>query len=125
MIRKRIEEIAVKGLEASPKEKNLMTVLEIALEMCERGMSFQKVDLYRSQASEFIIEGNTLIPPFDAIPGLGTNVAKQIVEARKNGEFLSKEDLQQRGRVSKTLIEYMDELGCLEGMPDANQLSLF
>ena len=125
MIRKRIEEIAVKGLDASPKEKNLMTVLEIALEMCERGMRFQKVDLYRSQASEFIIEGNTLIPPFDAIPGLGTNVAKQIVEARKNGEFLSKEDLQQRGRVSKTLIEYMDELGCLEGMPDANQLSLF
>ena len=102
-----------------------MTVLELALEMCERGMSFQKVDLYRSEASEFIIEGNTLIPPFDAIPGLGTNVAKQIVAAREQGEFLSKEDLQRRGRVSKTLIDYMDQLGCLEGMPDANQLSLF
>lgn len=125
MIRKRVDEIAMKGLDAAPKEKNLLTVLEIALEMSERGMNFQKIDLYRSHASEFIIEGNSLIPPFDAIPGLGTNVAKQIVEARKNGEFLSKEDLQQRGRVSKTLIEYMDELGCLEGMPDANQLSLF
>ncbi|MER2105605.1 MAG: PolC-type DNA polymerase III [Solibacillus sp.] len=125
MIRKRIDEINMKGLDAAPKEKSLLTVMEIALEMCERGLIFQKVDLYRSQASEFVIDGDSLIPPFDAIPGLGTNVAKQIVEARKEGEFLSKEDLQKRGRVSKTLIEYMDELGCLEGMPDANQLSLF
>ena len=61
--------------------------MELALEMCERGMSFQKVDLYRSHASEFIIDGNSLIPPFDAIPGLGTNVAKQIVAAREDGEF--------------------------------------
>ena len=125
MIRARIDEINMKGLDASTKEKNLLTVLELALEMCERGMSFQKVDLYRSQASEFVIDGNSLIPPFDAIPCLGTNVAKTIVAAREEGEFLSKEDLQQRGRVSKTLIEYMDQLGCLEGMPDANQLSLF
>ena len=125
MIRQKIDEINIKGLEAAPKEKSLLTVLEIALEMSERGMSLQKIDLYRSKASEFVIDGNTLIPPFDAIPGLGTNVAKQIVAAREEGEFLSKEDLQRRGRVSKTLIEYMDQLGCLEGMPDANQLSLF
>ncbi len=125
MIRARIEEINAKGLEASKKEKDLLTVLEIALEMAERGMSIKKVDLYRSQASEWVIDGNSLIPPFDAIPGLGTNVAKAIVAARLDGEFLSKEDLQMRGRVSKTLIEYMDQLGCLEGMPDANQLSLF
>lgn len=124
-IRAKLDEINAKGLDAAPKEKSLMTVLEIALEMCERGYHFKKVDLYRSHASEFIIDGMGLIPPFNAIPGLGTNVAKAIVEARKAGEFLSKEDLQQRGRVSKTLIEYMDTLGCLEGMPDANQLSLF
>ncbi len=125
MIRARIEEINAKGLEASKKEKDLLTVLEISLEMAERGMSIKKVDLYRSQASEWIIDGNSVIPPFDAIPGLGTNVAKAIVASREDGEFLSKEDLQMRGRVSKTLIEYMDQLGCLEGLPDANQLSLF
>lgn len=125
MIRSKMDEINSKGLEASKKEKDLLTILEISLEMCERGMSFQKVDLYRSEASEFVIDGNSLIPPFDAIPGLGTNVAKAIVEARKDGEFLSKEDLQQRGRVSKSIIEYMDQLGCLDGLPDANQLSLF
>lgn len=124
-IRAQIKEINAKGLDASPKEKSLLTVLEIALEMCERGFYFAKPDLYKSDAAQFIIEGNSLIPPFNAIPSLGTNVAKTIVEARKDGEFLSKEDFQQRGRVSKTVIEYMDTLGCLEGMPDANQLSLF
>ena len=93
--------------------------------MCERGFSFAKVDLYKSSADEFIIEGNTLIPPFNSIPGLGTNVAFNIVKAREDGEFLSKEDLQQRGKVSKTIIEYLDEQGCLESLPDQNQLSLF
>ncbi|QUG41120.1 PolC-type DNA polymerase III [Psychrobacillus sp. INOP01] len=124
-IRAKLDEINAKGLEASPKEKNLLTVLEIALEMSERGIRIQKVDLYKSHANEFIIEGNTLIPPFNSIPGLGTNVAFQIAKARIDGEFLSKEDLQQRGKVSKTIIEYMDAMGCLEGLPDANQLSLF
>ncbi|MCZ2258787.1 PolC-type DNA polymerase III [Sporosarcina sp. G11-34] len=124
-IRAQINEINAKGLEASPKEKNLLTVLEISLEMCERGFTFAKPDLYKSDATTFIIEGNSLIPPFNSIPSLGTNVANSIVEARKDGEFLSKEDFQQRGRVSKTVVEYMDTLGCLEGMPDANQLSLF
>ena len=113
-IRSKIEEINVKGLDASTKEKNTLTVLEIALEMCERGYSFAKVDLYKSSADEFIIEGNTLIPPFNSIPGLGTNAAISIVRAREKGEFLSKEDLQQRGKVSKTILEYLDKQGCLE-----------
>ncbi|MEB8643141.1 PolC-type DNA polymerase III, partial [Bacillus cereus] len=124
-IRARIDEIAQKGLDAAPKEKSLLTVLEMTLEMCERGYSFQKVDLYRSHATEFIIDGDTLIPPFNAVPGLGTNAALSIVEARKNGDFLSKEDLQQRSKVSKTIIEYLDSQGCLGDLPDQNQLSLF
>ncbi|KAB7708086.1 PolC-type DNA polymerase III [Bacillus aerolatus] len=120
-----IEEINAKGLEASPKEKSLLTVLELALEMCERGFKFQKVDLYRSSANQFIIDGDSLIPPFNSIPGLGTNAAFNIVKAREQGEFLSKEDLQQRGKVSKTIIEYLDNHGCLASLPDQNQLSLF
>ena len=124
-IRAVIDDINAKGLEASPKEKNTLTVLELALEMCERGYSFQTVDLYKSSATEFIIEGNTLIPPFNSVPGLGTNVAISIVNAREEGEFLSKEDLQKRGKVSKTILEYLDKQGCLESLPDQNQLSLF
>ncbi|HET7578471.1 MAG TPA: PolC-type DNA polymerase III [Bacillales bacterium] len=124
-IRSKIEEIQGKGLDATPKEKSLMTVLELALEMCERGLSFKKVDLYRSEAAEFIVDGDSLIPPFNAVAGLGTNAALNIVKARKDGEFLSKEDLQQRSRLSKTVIEDLDHQGCLAGMPDSNQLSLF
>jgi DNA polymerase III subunit alpha, Gram-positive type len=124
-IRARIMEINEKGLDASPKEKSLLTVLELALEMCERGFRFQRVDLYRSSATEFLIDGDSLIPPFNSIPGLGTNAAINIVKAREEGEFLSKEDLQQRGRVSKTIIEYLEKHGCLDSLPDQNQLSLF
>lgn len=124
-IRKRIEEIDAKGNDASPKEKSLLTVLEISLEMCERGFSFQKVDLYRSSATDFIVDGNTLIPPFNAVDGLGTNAAINIVKSRDEGEFLSKEDLRERSKISKTVLEYLDQHGCLKGMPDKNQLSLF
>ncbi|MBU8877869.1 PolC-type DNA polymerase III [Bacillus sp. FJAT-29790] len=124
-IRALVEEINAKGLDAAPKEKNLLTVMELALEMSERGFHFQKVDLYRSSANEFIIDGHSLIPPFNSIPGLGTNAAFNIVKAREEGEFLSKEDLQQRGKVSKTIIEYLDNHGCLGSLPEQNQLSLF
>lgn len=124
-IRSLIEEINAKGLEASPKERSTLTVLELALEMCERGFSFQKIDLYRSAATEFIIDGNTLIPPFNALTGVGTNAAINIVKAREEQEFLSKEDLQQRSRVTKTVIENLENHGCLSELPDSNQLTLF
>ncbi|WP_102271423.1 PolC-type DNA polymerase III [Cytobacillus massiliigabonensis] len=124
-IRSLIDDINAKGLDASNKEKNLLTVMELALEMSERGFKFKKVDLYRSSANEFIIDDGALIPPFNAIPGLGTNAAINIVKAREEGEFLSKEDLQQRGKLSKTIIEYLDNHGCLESLPEQNQLSLF
>ena len=124
-LRERIKEIESKGNDASPKEKNLLTVLEITLEMKERGFSMQPVDLYKSSATEFIVEGNTLIPPFNAVDGLGTNAALNIVKAREQGEFLSKEDLRERSRISKTVLEYLDQQGCLDGMEEKNQLSLF
>ncbi|GAA3323646.1 hypothetical protein GCM10020331_048350 [Ectobacillus funiculus] len=59
------------------------------------------MDLYRSSATDFIIDGNSLILPFNAVAGLGTNAALNIVKARQEGEFLSKEDLQQRSKISK------------------------
>ncbi|RXT15151.1 PolC-type DNA polymerase III [Ammoniphilus sp. CFH 90114] len=124
-IRAKIEEIERKGNDAQPKEKNLLTVLEIALEMCERGFHFKNIDLYRSHATQFLLDGKGLIPPFNSLPGVGTNAAISIAASRENGEFLSIEDLQQRSKVSKTVIEYLQEQGCLQGLPASNQLSLF
>lgn len=124
-IRAKMAEINEKGKEAAPKEKSLLTVLEIALEMCERGFGFQNIDLYRSHDKNFIVEGDQLLPPFRAIPGLGAAAAESIVKARVDGEFLSKEDLLQRSKISKTILEYLEKMGCLGDMPDQNQLSLF
>ncbi|WP_368654850.1 PolC-type DNA polymerase III [Ornithinibacillus sp. 4-3] len=124
-IRKRMEEIKAKGNDATTKEKNLLTVLNVSLEMWERGIKFEKVDLYKSSATDFIIEGDSLIPPFSAVEGLGVNAAHNIVKVREDGEFLSKEDLRERSRISNTVLEYLDQHGCLEGMAEKNQLSLF
>ncbi|WP_373385669.1 helix-hairpin-helix domain-containing protein, partial [Klebsiella pneumoniae] len=92
-------------------EKNLLTVLELANEMLERGFKFSMVDLDKSDASDWLIDGDTLIAPFRAVPGLGLNVAKQIVAARADKPFLSTEDLSKRGKVSKSLIDFMTENG--------------
>lgn len=115
-----------KGNDASAKEKNLLTVLELANEMIERGFNFKMVDINRSHSSDWIIlDDKTLLAPFSAIPGLGLNVAKQIVAAREEQEFISKEDLAKRGHVSNSLIEYMNQNHVLDHLPDENQLSLF
>lgn len=111
--------------DATAKDKNLETVLDLANEMLERGFNFKMVDLNRSDATKWLIDGNSLIAPFSAIPGLGINAAKQIVAAREEQEFLSKEDLAKRGHVSQTLIDFMTDQHVLDGLPDQNQLSLF
>ncbi|MCH5461257.1 PolC-type DNA polymerase III [Lactobacillus sp. LC28-10] len=124
-VKAKMKEINDEGMDASAKDKNLLTVLELANEMLERGFKFKMIDIDKSAASEWLIDGDTLIAPFDAAPGLGLNVAKQIVAAREDKPFLSKEDLAKRGKVSKTLIEFMTDNGVLDGLPDENQLSLF
>ena len=126
-IKRKMQEIAEKrkNNEASNVEIDLYTTLEIVNEMWERGFKFGKLDLYRSDATEFIIDGDTLLPPFVAMDGLGENVAKQLVRARQEGEFLSKTELRKRGGLSSTLVEKMDEMGILGNMPEDNQLSLF
>ncbi|WAH37150.1 PolC-type DNA polymerase III [Alicyclobacillus dauci] len=123
----KIEEIEAKSFQASPKEKALLTVLEMALEMTARGFKFLPLDLYKSDATKFTVvhEENGLLPPFAALDGVGDNAAKSIAEAAKQGPFLSVEDLQDKSRASKTVIELLDAYGCLEGLPESNQLSLF
>lgn len=124
-VKKAIREIEEKGVTASPKEKGLLTVLESVREMLARGLTFQRVDLYRSDATHFKVDGDSLIPPFSSVSGIGTNAAKNIVAARQDGEFLSIEDLTKRARVTSAVVEVLKRLGCLENMPESNQLSLF
>lgn len=126
-ILRKIEELEQKGNGATAKEKGLLTALEVALEMVVRGFHFRPVDLYQSHATRFQIDpdATALVPPFAAIQGIGEAAATNLHHARDGGPFLSVEDLQTRSRVSKSIIEVLDGLGCLSGMPESNQLSLF
>ncbi len=121
-----MRDINAKGMEATTKEKNKLTVLEIVVEFYARGFHFLPIDLYRSDAKKFIIEGNGLIPPFNSLQGLGETAAQSIVEGReKEGEFKTIEEFKMRTSVGKTLIELLKENGVLKGIPETNQLSLF
>jgi DNA polymerase III polC-type len=111
--------------ELSNKDKDALVSYEIANEMMERGFTFSKVDLEKSASHDYIIEGNTLIPPFSIVPGLGDNVANKIVQAREEKSFLSIEDFSKRGSVSSTVVEYLREMGTLKGLPEKAQLSFF
>lgn len=124
-IKSKLKEIENKGFQASAKERSMISMYEIALEMTARGFSFKTIDLYRSQASTFIIDGDSLIPPFSALPGVGANAALQIAGAKEEGEFLSIEDFQRKAKASKAVIELLTEMKCFVGLPESNQLSLF
>lgn len=124
-IKAKIKEIESMGNNASQKDKGLLTILEITLEMYKRGIVFKPVDLYKSNEVKFLICDDGILPPINALSGVGENAAKSIVKARDDGEFLSKEDLRMRSKVSKTVIEILDKHGCLKDLPENNQLSLF
>lgn len=124
-IYRKIEEIEQKGFQALPKERNMLPILEMALEMTARGFRFKNIDLYRSDATRFIVDGDALIPPFSALAGIGDNAARNIAAAKEQGEFLSIEDFQQKSKATKTVVELLNNLGCFIGLPESNQLSLF
>lgn len=124
-IKAKLIEIEEKGFQASPKEKAMVSVLEMALEMTARGFSFKGIDLYRSDATRFRVDGDSLIPPFSAIQGVGENAARNIAAAREEGAFLSIEDFQMKSKASKTIVELLSGMGCFRGLPESNQLSLF
>lgn len=114
--------------DVTKKDKDTYTTLELALEMVLRGYYFENINLMKSASNEFIVDPeneNRIIPPFTSIDGLGANVADTVIEARKHGEFLSKEDLQRRTSLSGTLIKKLESMGVLDGLQDENQMSLF
>ena len=110
---------------AAPKEDNLIPILELCIEMYCRGFTFTKVDLYKSHATDFIITPEGLLPPLNALPGLGENAARAITEERKKGEFKNIEDLRLRTGSTKSVIEILEENGCFDGMSESNQVSMF
>ena len=111
----------------SPKEQEQLKTLINALEMVQRGYHFANIDLYRSDATKFVVDYETksLIPPFITIDGLGENNAITVVEARNDGEFFSKEDLLRRTKLTSTNVQDLTDMGVLDNLSENDQLSLF
>ena len=122
----KMREIDAMGNTAAAKDKDMYPILEIVLEMYERGYNFTNIDLYKSDATKFIMEEDGIRPPLNSIPGLGTVAAQSIQAAReKDGKFMSVEELKLRAGIGKSTVELLKTAGCLKGMTESNQMSLF
>ena len=118
-------EIRRKGDAATKKEQDTLKDMKIVQEMYARGFDFVPIDLYKAKAHRFQIVGDKLMPALDTIEGLGDKAADAVVEAAKQGIFLSKDDFRDRTKVSKTVIDLMDDLHLFGDIPQSNQMSLF
>ena len=107
------------------KEQDTMKDMKIVQEMYARGFEFEPLDIYKAQATKFLIVNGKLMPPLSSIDGMGEKVAEAVAEASKDGTYLSLDDFRQRTKASKTVIDTMVELGILADLPASNQLSLF
>ncbi len=124
-VKAKMKEIDNAGNAATVKDKNMYSILEIVLEMYERGIKFLPIDLYKSHSTKFLMEEDGIRPPLNSIPGLGTIAAEGIYKARLEEPFECIEDMQSRSKIGKSVTELLDKFGCLKGMTKSNQLSLF
>jgi DNA polymerase-3 subunit alpha (Gram-positive type) len=125
---RRMEAASNKEAGAQPlsnKEELAYGDMRVVQEMYARGFTFEPIDIFRAQSRSFQIVGDKLMPSLSSIDGLGEKAADAIVEAAKDGPFLSKDDFKERTKVSKTVTDMMAELGLLGNLPESNQLSLF
>ncbi len=109
----------------SKKEQDTMKDMRVVQEMYARGFEFVPIDIYTAKAKDFQIVRDKLMPSLSSIDGMGDKAADGVVDAVKDGMFLSKEDFRNRTKVSKTICDLMADLGLLGELPESNQLSLF
>lgn len=109
----------------SNKEQDVLKDMKIVQEMYARGFEFLPLDIYTAKATKFQIIDGKLMPPLSSIEGMGEKAAEAVEEAAKDGPYLSLDDFRQRTKASKTVIDFMADLGLFGDLPQSNQLSLF
>lgn len=124
-IKAKMKEIEAKGRDASAKENDLYTILEIVREVYARGIRFLPIDIYRSDAVRFTVEDGMIRPPLTSLKGLGESVARNIAKARGDSSFISRDELQTRGGASKSVIDILDAYGALQDLPKSSQMTFF
>ena len=115
-VKQKMKELEVLGNNMSVKEKGVYTILEIVLEMYERGFSFLPIDLYKSHSTKFLIEDGKIRPPLSSIPGLGGVAAEGIYKAvqEEKGKFMSIDDFQIKSKVGNAVIDMLSKFGCFK-----------
>ena len=117
--------IEKKGNEATQKENELVSTLQLVNEFYARGLKFLRVDLYKSDSHAFLIENGKVRLPFTSLPGLGDNAAVRLKETCKSGDILSIEELRQRAQLSKTIVEILSRNKVLDNLSQTNQINFF
>ena len=126
VLRRHMEEFEAKDKkDQEQKEQEQYKAMKVVREMYARGFSFVKIDVFQARATKFRIIDGMLMPSLNKIEGLGDNVAAQIVDACKDGPFLSLDNFRERTKCSRTISEKLVSLGILEGLPESDQLSIF
>ena len=125
-VRRKIKEINADP-KPSAKDADTLTTLESVYEFYMRGFRFAKMNIYKSHAIKFVIDGDSLIPPFVSIAGLGETAANDLMAARESKKhFISIEELSAAcPKVSQAHLQQLKELGALGDMPETSQMSLF
>ena len=112
--------------EATAKDEDLLTTLEVVYEFYLRGFEFAPISIYESHATKFLIKDGKILPPFVAISGLGESAAWDLMEGRKGKTFLSIEEVAAAcPKVSKTHMQMLKEAGAFGDLPDTSQVSFF
>ena len=124
-VKNKMKEIDLMGNNATQKDKAMYPILELVLEMYERGIKFLPIDLYRSHYKNFIVEEDGIRPPLKSIAGLGGIAAEGIYNAAKEEKIMSIDDLRIRAKIGDSVITMLKSFGCLDGLPESNQISLF
>lgn len=124
-VRRRMDEIKAKGKEASAKENASYATFQIVNEMLARGIEVLPIDLYKSDAVKYLVEGGKIRLPFASLAGVGESAARSLAEAKNKGEYISIDDLQTRAKVSKSVIETLQNAGALKDLPASSQMTLF
>ncbi len=121
-----MKEIEAKGYDATQKETDMITGLQLAYECYARGIKFLPVDLYESDATAFLPENGAIRVPFNSLPGLGDTAAKKICETCFHKEKLfSVQELQEQTGISKAVLEILQNNGVLKGLNETNQFTFF
>ncbi|MBP5210102.1 MAG: PolC-type DNA polymerase III [Clostridia bacterium] len=125
LVKATVDALEKKGMDATQKEEEQLTCLQLVYEAMLRGVRFLPVDLRRSDARAFLPEDGAIRMPFNALSGVGDTAAQKIVEARDAGPVTSIEQLRTTAGLSRAVIDTLRRGGVLEGLSETNQIDIF